>query len=1311
MKNPLMSVIAICFVLITGSFSFSQIVPGTQLLQHDMSFWGAVFPLRNFDSGGCSYSLPKPLAIQDKDQTDFVVTFQGGKRMGGVYERSKCNGLSGYVSRQFQQDDPPMYQTSFSDTVTITFSKPVTLERIRFQTKTPATYQIIINNTISNNYQPPARLAGEHEYPYRYPFFVGDTGSSGMGFESSDVQNVVQLTIKSLDTAWAFGIDRIDFRDLAGGSGGGGIPTPTYDGNPVIFVPGVAGSELVKANEGSKWLPQNIFSLHGDISSLALPSEHNIYATDVFYDQNYLNNNFQPQSYFSILNALYNNGIGPAYDVGGDPSRRTTNGCDMSQNSENPTNKPKTFIFAYDWRKSNAETSIALKDYVGCVRKFYPDRRIDIIAHSMGGLVARRYVLDNPDDHQVEKVITIGTPWLGAPKAIHALETGVFIAPAFGADMWDWAANMVMARTLRNVMKTFPGPLQLLPSDYYFDLHYSDLDPQIFPTPLSIRKYPWSNTENYNYSQMRNWLDSRFDIQPGKIVNQFHQIDHEGLQDDWRQDSSLVNYYHIYGQQRSNLTVGKVRVLQNTYCNLLSLNCIGGITNTYFEPIPTNGDGTVPLISSRRISLTRNLNSNKVKRYLADAKSSLPDNPFDDHNTEHTKITANENVHATLLKILKDEDSPDTLIEEDDDTPILSQLVSNETEDPSFYISLQNIEGFNASVSAPPTFGASGPNGMQAIPMNDNSAWIAMPAMADYRVSFFGNGSPIEVRVLKGVDYDRVEEFNKYVDLIVPENTLIELAVSPWSSPQLRYDSNSDGFPETLILPTITETGANASDMEAPVISFEYQENGGGKLVTLSATDNLSGVRKIYYSLDGTQFSEYATPIQVAGNQSVVYVFAEDNNFNRTGVAPLDIVGTSYSIGNRVWYDINNDGKINHDPFLRERGIDNVSLSLFLDANSDGQPDNVNQPVKTTTSDAEGYYRFDDLNPGSYVVRVNPSNFADDGVLVGFLNTALQVSGNIDSDATNAGENGILPSGVRNNVQNVGVLSNTITLGPTGFSEPIGETDLSPDDQAQIDGYSNLTIDFGFYRLGLSGTVWVDNGVSGNADNGILDFDENGLAGRSVRIFKINGDEVIVGPDGILGTSDDAAGGVLTDAEGNYSFQGLDEGDYVVKVERLGANSSSQSSVSPNDNIDYDNNGYVGSGNNALFLVSPSITLTPGSLGVLENTTINEFKGITDNTTLDFGVVLIPTVSTALVAGQVTTSSSNGISNAKVTITNASTGVYRSVSTNAFGYFTFADVEVGELYIFSVSHRHHSFTPQTLTVWDNIDDLLFVALP
>src|SRR5439155_5266811 len=125
----------------------------------------------------------------------------------------------------------------------------------------------------------------------------------------------------------------------------------------------------------------------------------NIIATDVI--RSVVGLNF----YNRLLEMLGSRGGYRAYQVNNNPSRRTGAGCDLSQKSNDPNLNPNLFVFAYDWRKSNVENAAKLKDYVTCVQQFYPDTKVNILAHSMGSLLARRYILDNPG--KVKKFITI----------------------------------------------------------------------------------------------------------------------------------------------------------------------------------------------------------------------------------------------------------------------------------------------------------------------------------------------------------------------------------------------------------------------------------------------------------------------------------------------------------------------------------------------------------------------------------------------------------------------------------------------------------------------------------------------------------------------------------------------------------------------------------------------------------------------------------------------------------------------------------------------------------------------------------------
>lgn len=153
---------------------------------------------------------------------------------------------------------------------------------------------------------------------------------------------------------------------------------------------------------------------------------------------------------------------------------------------------------------------------------------------------------------------------------------------------------------------------------------------------------------------------------------------------------------------------------------------------------------------------------------------------------------------------------------------------------------------------------------------------------------------------------------------------------------------------------------------------------------------------------------------------------------------------TTYSIGNYVWSDDDNSGHVNDS----ETGIGGVLLEL-LDASG-----NV---LQTTTSDANGYYLFDDLAAGDYRVRIAASNFS--GVLEGYgPSTGALEESDPDSDG-DQNDNGDNPS----NPAATGITSGVFTLGD---GEPTGETPTASgingnDGVGTPDVNSNLTVDFG----------------------------------------------------------------------------------------------------------------------------------------------------------------------------------------------------------------------------------------------------------
>ncbi|MDH3493628.1 MAG: carboxypeptidase regulatory-like domain-containing protein, partial [Acidobacteriota bacterium] len=352
--------------------------------------------------------------------------------------------------------------------------------------------------------------------------------------------------------------------------------------------------------------------------------------------------------------------------------------------------------------------------------------------------------------------------------------------------------------------------------------------------------------------------------------------------------------------------------------------------------------------------------------------------------------------------------------------------------------------------------------------------------------------------------------------------------------------------------------------------------------------------------------------------------YGSNNHKFDFGFVPAAGAFPVYSLGNRVWFDTDNDGII--DP--AESGVSNVSVSIFRDSDGNGLPDSPGSPVSTVSTDPGGYYRFDSLTPGTYVVRINPSNFGPSAVLEGYRNTSGINTADAESFGAGANaENGVDPNPA-NGVLTNGILSNPVTLSAS--AEPFNEADVPTSGlyagQGGFDRYADMTVDFGFYGLRLSGTVWDDRGAGADNNDGQLDTGEALLPGIVVKLYDNTGTEVPVGPDGKLGTADDAPGGVVTDASGNYVFDCLAQGNYRVVINPVAGSSSTPTELNPNLNGDSNDNGYP---DNTSFypgmLISGMVTLTPGYIGAAGNNVVSMSIGRTADPTVDFGLILAPT--------------------------------------------------------------------------------------
>lgn len=103
--------------------------------------------------------------------------------------------------------------------------------------------------------------------------------------------------------------------------------------------------------------------------------------------------------------------------------------------------------FSYDFRLGVEHASGCLATMVAArVQHLGENTSVIFVAHSMGGLVARHWVAHHDTAKRCRGLITLGTPYRGAPKALDVLVNGLY-----------WKSKLVGPRSLSRVVQAWPG--------------------------------------------------------------------------------------------------------------------------------------------------------------------------------------------------------------------------------------------------------------------------------------------------------------------------------------------------------------------------------------------------------------------------------------------------------------------------------------------------------------------------------------------------------------------------------------------------------------------------------------------------------------------------------------------------------------------------------------------------------------------------------------------------------------------------------------------------------------------------------------
>ena len=320
------------------------------------------------------------------------------------------------------------------------------------------------------------------------------------------------------------------------------------------------------------------------------------------------------------------------------------------------------------------------------------------------------------------------------------------------------------------------------------------------------------------------------------------------------------------------------------------------------------------------------------------------------------------------------------------------------------------------------------------------------------------------------------------------------------------YQPNSGGsdIGDTIYFDSNGDGNEDAGEDGIAGVTVALLDDSGNVIATTITDDNgnylFSDLPAGDYQVQVTDTNNVLGELDVTGNPiddggavdnvgSVITVDGNTDNLDQDfGYAPPNHGSGEGLIGDTIFLDIDGNGTLDGN----DTGLEGVTVTLT----------DENGGVATTTTDENGNYYFGNLDPtATYTVTV------DTLTLPGGVFISADPDGGSDSIS----------------VVNLGA------AGTDGVADPDGDNGL------------NLGQDFGYTADNpatggtdesntLSGTIWEDS----NAD-GTLDGSESGrLASVTVALYDTNNGQ-------LLGTT-------TTDASGNYSFEGLPDGRYIVDV-------------------------------------------------------------------------------------------------------------------------------------------------------------------
>lgn len=583
---------------------------------------------------------------------------------------------------------------------------------------------------------------------------------------------------------------------------------------PVIFIPGIGGSEL-KINKDTNWSADNG---HGGTYSKNYVANEKIWVNE---DEA---KNLGHDDYFDILR-LKEDGETSEADIS--PNGYLTpfgyGDIDNYFKGLNYSKGTNYFVFTYDWRKDIRNTFTDLDNLVNDAIVKSKQPTVNIVAHSMGGLVARNYINDVDKAKKVNKLIELGVPHLGSVNSLKHLLYG----DSVDVDFYSLPIPIIPSSQTKDIARNLTSLFQLMPSSKYYDFYNNSNESLIFPfaDDRDIDNNKVTNT--LNYSQTKDLLKNL-----GYNQTVFSKSeDYHSISDPKLTKTNDVKTFLLVGSNQP--TLGQIR---ETYLISWPSKIV-----PIKDEIMINGDETVPL-------------------YSASLKKSFSGDSLD--LTGGAKVYYTEQTHNDLVRsdgeamqivksLLTETTLPSSAKEEK--INLAGKQVTVDFASVDVYDQNNNHTGFKNS---------------EEIETNIPGTYYSY---SEGRSFFFAKNNLNNLRfVLKSVDEnnrpslkvkhinnDTVEKTTVYKDIPSSKSSTIEFNLNPsTSSLTLAVDNKT-------ISPSSELNSTTSLDITPPKTTTLLTESTGNTKIILTATDTESGILKTEYTLDNKTINIYESSINI----------------------------------------------------------------------------------------------------------------------------------------------------------------------------------------------------------------------------------------------------------------------------------------------------------------------------------------------------------------------------------------------------------------------------------------------------------------